>query len=87
MSCLKCGKCCDEVGFFVNKERTDVEWLKLHGITVEDRGDEVKITIALPCSKKINNQCSIYDNRPEICKNYRCEKNVLDDLKNLEVND
>ena len=84
MSCLRCGNCCDEVAFFVDKNRTDIEWVKLHGFVVEDRGNEWRIMIKAQCSAKIDNKCSIYETRPEICKNFRCEKNVLNDYPDLK---
>jgi Fe-S-cluster containining protein len=80
-----CGKCCNEVTLIIDRNRTDIEWLELHNLKVKEDGNDIRVTIKLSCSKQIDNKCSIYESRPEICKNFRCEKNVLDDYPDLKL--
>ncbi len=84
MSCNKCGKCCKEVAFFVNKERFDIDWIQLHGFEVEDQGDKYKIKKQSICSKLVENKCSIYETRPEMCRNFNCIDSVLRDFPELK---
>ena len=73
MSCPdRCGDCCQNIklplGFIADEN--DIRWIEYHGIKVENN----EVIINNPCSKLIDNKCSIYDNRPEICQIFICQK-------------
>ena len=78
--CNNCGECCQYVMIRIDTEKTNIEWLKLHGIEVDV--DMAKIN--LPCSALKNNKCTIYESRPDICRNFNCIKSVLDDFPDLK---
>jgi len=51
-----------------------VRWAKLHGIKVIKRFGRFWATFKVSCQKLKDNRCSIYDSRPEMCKEFKCEK-------------
>ncbi|HHH75873.1 MAG TPA: YkgJ family cysteine cluster protein, partial [Phycisphaerae bacterium] len=89
MKCGTCGgKCCRYFCFEIDEpddvdEFEDVRWYLYHeGVTVHvDEGDWF-ISIANRCnSLNDDNTCSVYDNRPLICRKYsqsHCDETGLD---------
>lgn len=71
------GACCESV--VLEPELNDVgAWLRLHG---KDIG-QGKIELATPCSKLCGGKCSVWENRPEVCRVYEvggvdCRATVL----------
>lgn len=74
--CKKCGDCCKNIelplGMVVDED--DIRWIEYHNIKVVKRDDKYFIRIDNQCDKLIDNKCSIYKNRPEICQLYICQK-------------
>ncbi|WP_375164605.1 YkgJ family cysteine cluster protein [Temperatibacter marinus] len=46
--------------------------LKSLGIPTELRKNGTQAIFALPCPKLLDTQCSIYNDRPKICRDYHC---------------
>lgn len=84
MACQMCRDCCNEVTLIVDKNRTDIPWLLLHGFDITDDGKDIRVKFKVECSKQINNKCSIYESRPEICKNFVCVNNIMDDFPGMK---
>lgn len=64
--CLKCGACCKFV-LLPNPSGKDVEWFGYHGMEASARG----VKIDVPCQMLgEDGKCSIYEQRPENCKEF-----------------
>lgn len=74
---IKCGDCCRKMYIpFGDGNETDwSRWIKLHeGLEIiMFRGLEC-IVLNKVCSKLKNNKCTIYKDRPKMCKEFRCDK-------------
>ena len=76
--CTRCGTCCTTVGVEIETPETeedfeDIKWYLYHkGLTVYiDRDGDWNVEIHTKCKHlKKNNTCSMYDNRPSVCKDY-----------------
>jgi len=73
--CKQCGDCCKNLILPLTQYANDdvKKWLEYHGVEVIDKNPFTYIKIPLKCSKLVNNKCSIYDTRPETCREYFCE--------------
>jgi hypothetical protein len=83
-SCLKCGQCCEllamHVPYFVACRkylRNMVQWYyeENFGMLYQTVTDEVWMVFSCPNLK--DNLCSIYGNRPRICRQYPFEHSIL----------
>ena len=98
--CWRCGDCCKRCNFTLNEipVEKDIQefgrWAIYHGaIITENPVDGVKrlrISLPYPC-KYLEKQgniygCAIYQTRPKMCKEYWCEKSMINMKKILEVN-
>ncbi len=73
--CKKCGKCCRYMAFWLSKKPSKdiIRWVNLHkGAKVIKEGKYWTYRFYLKCSKLKNNRCSIYKQRPDLCKEYKC---------------
>ena len=72
MNCDNCSKCCEDIILPLAFEpNEDIKhWIEFHNIEVKGK----MIRIKNKCEKLVNGKCSIYENRPENCKNFFCEK-------------
>lgn len=92
MACKRCGICCKET-FFVLKDvpldndtREIGRWAFYHGVKTSKYNIDGTnyLAVGLPGECKYLKQkdglyeCSIYENRPRICKDYICEKSKED---------
>lgn len=84
LSCLKCGDCCKSATLIIDKNTKNLEWLEYHGMTITPNGNELRVKVPIQCGKLVDNKCSIYDSRPDTCRRYMCEKNMLDNIKEQE---
>ena len=70
--CNQCGLCCD--GTLSPrarlKEKSEIEKVRSFNIDTENLGSAVYLI--LPCGA-YNNQCSIYEHRPKVCRTYFCK--------------
>lgn len=77
IKCKKCGRCCKVMYLWLGgKPEADYRrWINLHEkIKVVKRGRDYGVRIELKCTKLKNNSCTIYKNRPDICKEYSCKE-------------
>ncbi len=69
--CTKCGVCCNG-SFFdlagIHPSDLNEETRKLDIVVTGD-----KLQIKLPCRAHINNRCTIYEQRPWVCRAYECK--------------
>ncbi len=75
--CKNCsGDCCKLMYIQINKEKSEkdyIRWVNLHeNIQVVKRKGYWYMKIDLKCSKLKNGKCSIYKDRPKLCKEYDC---------------
>lgn len=71
--CLSCGLCCKGVIFNRAALKPDeIGLAKDCGLDYFPAG-EGKFAFRLPCHLYQNSKCSIYLNRPDACKRYRCD--------------
>lgn len=82
MKCDDCGKCCQFILVSTEVLTDDHKrWLELHkGIHVIG-WDTLKIDI--PCSALKDNRCTIYEDRPKICRWYDCDSYENKKFKHL----
>ena len=73
--CTSCGLCCSGVLFdFAPVEPDEVDRLTDLGLKIEDgetEGDPRRFP--LPCVRFRDGLCTVYESRPSVCKQYRCE--------------
>jgi len=75
MPCLKCGSCCRELILEIEhldivREPKLLEYATLldgHGQITYDSDWEKEYMLPAPCPFLVDNQCSIYPTRPNIC--------------------
>ncbi len=71
--CLYCGLCCTGAIFDRAALKSDeIRFAKDHGLQYFTTGNR-EFAFHLPCHLYLNNKCSIYSNRPNACKRYRCD--------------
>ena len=76
-NCSKmCGDCCRYMLIPIGDVESDfTRWAELHkGIKLVNWRGLICIELLNKCSKLKNNRCTIYKDRPEICKIFCCEK-------------
>ena len=75
VKCKTCKACCCKQMWFQLDPNPKVEharWAKLHGLEVIDRLGVQYAVVPIKCKMLENNKCTIYDDRPQICKDYIC---------------
>jgi Fe-S-cluster containining protein len=77
VECKKCGLCCLFVEVNMKHNSFDKEWMDFITTTRPDNfifaNNNKTLKIVQRCKYLKDNQCSIYENRPEKCKNYFCK--------------
>jgi Putative zinc- or iron-chelating domain len=69
--CVGCGLCCNGTLYFRAKVTPGEEPLLLdHGLTLT--ADEDRTYFALPCHHESCGRCTIYEERFDICRSFRC---------------
>ena len=69
--CTACGLCCQGMFHsYANVTEREIVTLEANGFVILSgtRGP----AFSLPCTRLENNHCSIYPERPEACRSYRC---------------
>lgn len=68
---LPCSKCCEDIiiplGYKIPEDMK--RWIELHGIETESKAIKLKVS----CLKLKDGKCSIYEDRPDICREYICD--------------
>jgi Fe-S-cluster containining protein len=49
-------------------------WLVMHGVEIVFSHGLMCARVNIPCSRLENGRCTIYDNRPQMCRDYKCER-------------
>jgi len=74
MKCQDCNAwCCKGVDFKVFSD-DHKKWCELHGLNVVRRSGSDWVHFKIPCGKLRKNKCTIYEDRPEICKIWKCDE-------------
>ncbi len=81
--CTKCGVCCDGTFF----DEAMIQPSDLNPVTekLDLLRKDGKIKIKLPCSHHINYRCTIYEQRPWVCRAYECK--LLKECKQGKVDE
>jgi len=71
--CVSCGLCCSG-GIFDHGSLTDGEarLMAAKGNTVFTKDGSEGEAIRFPCNCLVNNTCTIYRERPQVCRDFRC---------------
>jgi hypothetical protein len=83
--CDLCGEaaCCRYVVLQVSpayQEREVSRWIELHGIKLVERNGALWAYIPTPCSALEDGRCSVYENRPKVCRDWPNSQADVDDL-------
>lgn len=71
--CKQCGACCKFFRLPVRNEKELVKQFINHfGFELETY--DIEVSFKGKCKNLINNKCSIYENRPELCKEFYCKR-------------
>lgn len=70
IGCKKCGECCKYVAIVADTMDINARrWCLYHGHIIREREDKYIIFIPNKCDAlNDNNECSIYEDRPSMCK-------------------
>lgn len=77
MGCAACARCCREFTFEVSG---DAEWIARFTEFVEltrpgvFHGVPGGLKITIPCDYLKDGRCEVYEERPEICREFMCRK-------------
>jgi len=91
MICNRCGKCCNTVILALHhvpiaKDTQELnKWLLCHGYETTKIFNGKEDVLALKLDKKCSflnkdNNCKIYDSRPQICKDFWCKELNLQEI-------
>jgi Fe-S-cluster containining protein len=101
MECLRCGKCCKQTFFALrdvpaDKDKREIgKWAEYHSVKTSrykiDGIDYLAVSLPGECKylrqKKGKYYCYIYDERPNVCKDYYCQtaKDFSDALEKVRT--
>lgn len=76
MNCIDCSKCCQNIilPIAVSPNADQIRWIELHDVEVVKIRGITHLKINQPCNKLNDNKCSIYNKRPQVCKDYTCQE-------------
>lgn len=69
--CLSCGLCCDG-SFFGSVELRAEDHVAELGQVLQIKSKEGKLGFSQPCAALRGRCCAVYENRPQVCRRYRC---------------
>jgi Fe-S-cluster containining protein len=73
--CEQCGECCESMEFPVVADADGYyQWIVIHGGEVVFKHGLLLARLPLPCSRLEDGKCGIYDSRPQMCRDYECER-------------
>lgn len=82
--CKKCGRCCKIFRLPVNNKDNLVKKFEDH-FEFKLESYEVEVIFKGNCEHYKNGLCSIYEKRPEMCKNFFCKKHVKDSVPRGQI--
>jgi Fe-S-cluster containining protein len=71
--CDKCSDCCTNVQFELFSEDHE-RWARLHDLKVVSNDGRKFVRFDVPCTKLKKGRCTIYEERPQMCKRFYCDK-------------
>jgi len=74
--CLECRQCCEYLQVpvtMLSMEVIDFFLFRGEQMFINSNNGVLTLRIYKPCQYLTENGCSIYENRPEICRNFMCE--------------
>jgi uncharacterized protein len=73
-NCLRCGQCCRVL--IIEIEQADIDREKSLKKYATPFGDNGTYMLQTPCPFLQNNMCSIYETRPDVCRDFKpmCDK-------------
>lgn len=85
-----CSACCEFLVLQVNpayKSKDVRRWIELHGIKLVEKDGGLFAHIPSPCSKLKDGMCSIYEDRPDVCRSWPSSQAEIDNLKDFSGED
>ena len=73
MNCKRCGECCRVLDLHITAPAEDSENDEFYKIRGFDISDGFEIRIPHVCQHLVDNDCIIYENRPRVCREFKCE--------------
>jgi len=84
INCENCSKCCDNINLPIPKVSEDIKrWIELHYLKIVEIDGIDYVKIDNKCCKLIAGECSIYETRPDVCRQYDCNKKEYKNFKNI----
>lgn len=85
MKCKVCGGCCKNMFIWIGKDcdKDYLRWIRLHGIKVKKIDGYYAMQLKIKCQKLKNNRCSIYKNRPKLCREYSCHDSEMKKINKI----
>jgi hypothetical protein len=80
--CLTCGLCCDGTLFWGVPLTPNDEITSLKAVGINIVSDNTSTILKLPCAAHKNCTCTVYANRPQECRTFKCKL-----LKRFERNE
>lgn len=74
--CVRCGKCCLVFGMGVTEDDQYRTFNELHGAIYQLDGEHMLVKLrcqAVGFDYQRRAHCVVYDERPQLCRNYLCE--------------
>lgn len=69
----QCGACCKYMLIPIGDEPSDyTRWAELHKVELVEWRGLICVKIDKKCSKLKKNKCTIYEDRPDTCKRFKC---------------
>lgn len=80
--CQRCGKCCREYAIAMVKNADFARFLTYHGLVVRDRSGHLMEVYGESKCRHLKSEsgkpslmtCAVYEDRPEICREWECER-------------
>jgi len=73
--CISCGQCCSNVLPLSKEEiQTIKKYKRKHHIQDTTKQEGVGFNMMCPFRDEANKICTIYEVRPEICRDFKCDK-------------
>lgn len=79
-----CAACCTYIRLEVHPAYKDEDisrWIELHGVRLKEVGQRLYAYIPTPCSALHEGRCSIYEDRPNVCRSWPTSQADITDLE------
>jgi Fe-S-cluster containining protein len=75
IKCVDCSRCCENIFLPFLADGDEKRWIEYHGLKVIENEMGAFIKINNKCSQLKDGKCSIYEDRPDVCRKYDCGDN------------